>query len=102
MHFRLFVATGALALLLGGCAASEGTSSAEPAYDASITASLKLRLLTHLKTSGIHIHPHTANRVVTLRGKVVSRADKTEAVQLARSVEGVRDVQDELEIHQNF
>ena len=95
------VSLPAFALLLIGCAPSNA-SSPGPATDASITAAVKTRLLSDNFTPALHIHVATMDRVVTLTGKVKSRADKEEAVRVAHGVGGVRDVLDELDIHQNF
>ena len=96
MRLTLFAALPLLALITAGCG---GTATA---YDSSIDASVKVRLLTRLQTAGMYIHPETANRVVRLTGRAVSRNVKDEAVRIARSVEGVEGVADEIVIAQNF
>ena len=95
------LALPALALLLIGCARSDDPKPG-PATDASITAAVKAKLLIDSFTPALHIHVATTDRVVTLTGKVKSRQDKDEAVRIARNVGGVRSVDDELDIHQNF
>jgi len=89
------------ALLVSGCARSDDATPG-PATDASITAAVKTELLAKSFTPALHIHVVTKDRVVTLSGKVKSRDDKEEAVRVARAVGGVRDVLDQLDIHQNF
>ena len=93
MRSVLFATLSALSLLLAGCAG---------AGDGGINTSIKMRLLTQLRTSGLYIHPHTNRGVVTLTGGVVSKSDRDDAVRVARSIEGVREVRDELANRQNF
>ena len=101
MQFQHIACISAAALLSSACARSDDPTPG-PATDASITAAVKTQLLADSFTPALHIHVATTNRVVTLTGKVKSRDDKEEAVRVARAVGGVRSVQDELVIHQNF
>ena len=66
--------------------------------DASLTATVKSKLLADPDTSGLRIDVDTKDKVVTLTGKVKSQAEKGEAVQVARNTEGVRSVNDQLTI----
>ena len=66
--------------------------------DASLTATVKTKLLADPDTSGLRIDVDTKDKVVTLTGKVKSQAEKGEAVQIARNTEGVRSVNDQLTI----
>ena len=68
------------------------------ANDATITATVKSQLLADPDTSGLRIDVDTEDRTVTLTGKVKSDAEKTEAVEIARKVAGVRNVTDRLTI----
>jgi osmotically-inducible protein OsmY len=101
MQLVRLVSLPTLLLLLVGCARSDDPKPG-PATDASITAAVKAELLIDSFTPALHIHVATKDRVVTLTGKVKSRQDKNEAVRVAGNVGGVRSVQDELDIHQNF
>ena len=101
MRFQLIAGISTIALMGGACARSNDPAPG-PATDASITAAVKTNLLIDAPTPALHIHVATKDRVVTLTGKVKSRADKEEAVRVARAVGGVRSVDDELDIHQNF
>jgi len=101
MRLTLFAGIPTVALLLISCARSDDPTPG-PATDASITAAVKTELLADSFTPALHIHVATKDRVVTLSGKVKSRAEKDEAVRVARAVGGVSAVQDELDIHQNF
>ncbi|MCK7593238.1 BON domain-containing protein [Pseudomarimonas salicorniae] len=60
--------------------------------DATITASVKTKLLEDERTEGFDINVDTRNGVVTLRGGADSLADKSAAETLARSVDGVTGV----------
>jgi hyperosmotically inducible periplasmic protein len=71
---------------------------ASPASDATITATVKSQLLADPDTSGLRIDVDTEDRTVTLSGKVKSDAEKSEAVEIARKVAGVRDVTDRLTV----
>jgi hyperosmotically inducible protein len=66
--------------------------------DAGITAAIKAKLLADPDTSGLRIDVDTDKRVVTLSGTVRSEAEKTEAVQIARAMNGVTNVIDRLTI----
>lgn len=101
MQLVRFVSLPVFALLLVSCARADDPKPG-PATDASITAAVKAELLASSFTPALHIHVATKDRVVTLTGKVKSRQDKDEAVRVAHGVGGVRDVYDELDIHQNF
>jgi len=68
--------------------------------DASLTATVKSKLLADRDTSGLRIDVDTKDKVVTLSGKVKSQAEKSQAVQIARNTEGVRSVNDKLTIGQ--
>jgi hyperosmotically inducible periplasmic protein len=68
--------------------------------DASLTATVKSKLLADPDTSGLRIDVDTKDKVVTLTGKVKSQAEKGQAVQIARNTEGVKGVNDKLTIGQ--
>jgi osmotically-inducible protein OsmY len=60
--------------------------------DAAITGVVKSKLLGDTKVGGLDINVETRNGVVTLTGKVNSAAERTEAIRLARTTTGVKDV----------
>ena len=66
--------------------------------DASITATVKTKLLADPDTSGLRIDVDTKDQMVTLTGKVKSEAEKMEALEIARGVEGVKSVTDRLTV----
>ena len=93
MRFGVLTLSAAVALAAAGCGGGE---------DGRINAAVKMRLLSGLQTSALHIHPHTTSGVVTLTGGVMSASDRADALRIARGVSGVREVRDELANRQNF
>ena len=66
--------------------------------DATITARVKTVLLNDTQVSATKIDVTTAAGVVTISGSVRTPAEATRAVELARSVTGVRDVKSALQV----
>lgn len=66
--------------------------------DASITAQVKLTLLYHRSTSSLNTSVKTENGFVTLTGKAGSAAEKDLAAKLAKDVNGVKDVNNQMNI----
>lgn len=66
--------------------------------DAALTSAVKAKFLADSKVSGLKIDVDTNNGVVTLTGNVASKGEAQEAVKLARSTEGVRQVVDKLRV----
>ena len=64
----------------------------EAITDASITAAVKTKLLGDTKVGGLKIDVDTKDHVVTLTGPVHSAAERTEAVRLAKTTTGVKNV----------
>ena len=60
--------------------------------DAATTAAVKTKLLADTKVGGLAIDVDTKDNVVTLSGKVRSAAERTEAIRLARTTTGVKNV----------
>jgi osmotically-inducible protein OsmY len=101
------VAFAAVALLgAGACNRAEQPAerqqtAAEPGggqSDTVITTNVQARYYADQTIRGRNIDVSTTNGVVTLRGAVESDASRNQAIQIARQVEGVRDVRDELRI----
>jgi len=88
--------------LIGGAALTlalaMGPTPAIAASDAWITAKTKLALATDDQASASAVNVDTVDGVVTLHGKVETAAEKTAAVQTAQNVEGVRSVNDLLQV----
>ena len=66
--------------------------------DAGVTTAVKSRLAADNTVKAYRIDVDTKDRVVTLRGEVDSQAAKAQAVKVARSTNGVRDVIDGLTV----
>jgi len=66
--------------------------------DAWITTKAKISLLTTADVSGTAIHVDTTDGRVTLHGTVGSDQEKQKAAQVARGIEGVRDVRNLLQV----
>jgi len=66
--------------------------------DAVITTKIKQALATSERVSALDINVTTHNGLVTLRGQVDTPDQRAAAEELAHAVEGVRKVQNELEI----
>lgn len=66
--------------------------------DATITASVKSRLLWNRHTDGLKINVDTHRGVVTLRGTVATSATKALAERLTENTDGVRTVHNKLEV----
>jgi hyperosmotically inducible protein len=64
----------------------------EATADTAITGVVKSKLLGDTKVGGLDIDVDTKNGVVTLTGKVNSAAERTEAIRLARTTTGVKNV----------
>ena len=68
--------------------------------DAAVTSAVKAKLLADATVGGLKIDVDTNNGVVTLKGRVESRAEADQAVKLARGTEGVKQVVDNLRVGQ--
>lgn len=66
--------------------------------DSAITARVKTTLADDAHLQGSDIHVKTDDRVVTLRGKVVSEEQRRDAERMTENVRGVDSVDDELSI----
>jgi hyperosmotically inducible protein len=64
--------------------------------DAAVTAKVKAALLAESNVDGTKINVDTSNGRVTLKGEVPSKTMADRAVQVAKGVEGVKDVDNRL------
>jgi osmotically-inducible protein OsmY len=69
-----------------------------PARDANVTSSVKAKLAADDTVKAYNIDVDTKNGVVTLTGTVGTAAEETQALDIARTTEGVTEVQDQIEI----
>lgn len=103
MSYGAKLASLALAglLLVGGCQAMTGETAGQYVDDSTITTSVKAKL-TGDKTGNLtRINVETTNRVVSLNGIVDSPEQKSRAEQLAKQVDGVKSVKNNLQVQKN-
>jgi len=75
-----------------------GPIAREVLSDASITARIKAKLITDPEINPFHIDVDTVNGIVTLNGEVASGAPKQEAEKLARQTDGVKQVNNLIQV----
>jgi hyperosmotically inducible protein len=68
------------------------------ASDSWITAKTKIALFADSRAPGSSVHVETKSGMVSLRGKVESAAEKQAAEEIARGIEGIRGVKNELQV----
>jgi len=108
----LFFANGCRTAKNTGVAIKEGTTEAaqetgeqaekagKKVEDASITAAIKMKFANDETVSASKIDVDTSHGNVTLNGTVSSREEENQAVELARSVDGVKSVRSNLVVQQ--
>jgi hyperosmotically inducible protein len=118
MNMKLILGTAIVlpvAIALGGCGRDEpNTTVTAPAMevppavekrveqagavmdDASITAKVKTALVAEPNLSGLAIDVDTSQNVVTLNGTVATDAAREQAERVAKGVEGVKEVKNNL------
>jgi osmotically-inducible protein OsmY len=90
----LFAGLVACQLALAGCGKTVG----ETIDDATITTRVKTSLLNDPEVGGMRIDVDTFKGVVTLSGRVKTKAEEARAISLARKIGGVKDVKSTLQI----
>ena len=88
-------------VLLGffaGCQATTGRTAGENIDDTTLTTSVKTALARDKASSLTRIDVDSVKGVVSLNGVVPTAADKTRAVEIARGVNGVQKVNDNLQV----
>jgi osmotically-inducible protein OsmY len=90
--FRSMVALVMLMAVTAGCTAMTGKSAGENANDAQITAAVKTKLAGEKPATLTKVDVDTNKGTVYLTGNVANATIKARATELARSVEGVREV----------
>src|SRR3990172_5834377 len=116
VFFRLLLILALAGLISAGCATTKNTGVAikegateagqqvadkagdvgEKIEDASITSAIKMKFANDELVSASNINVDTTNGHVTLNGTVASQAEATRAVQIGRSVDGVKSVHSNL------
>ncbi len=95
----LAAAAAALVLATAGCAVMRDQQSVG-AYvdDATITTQIKARMFENKQVAGSSISVETLNGTVMLSGFAKSAAEKSVAEEIARDVNGVRSVRNEIAV----
>jgi hyperosmotically inducible protein len=75
-----------------------GPAAAATAPDAWVTTKVKMALMTNENVSARDVNVDTVDGRVTLHGAVSTAAEKTQAEQVARKIEGVREVRNLLQV----
>jgi osmotically-inducible protein OsmY len=88
---------GAIALLFSLCLGSLPAAAGQP-NDAWVTTQVKMKLLTSDQINAFDVNVDTTDGFVTLHGRVETEASKANAAQLAKNVDGVRDVRNLLAV----
>ena len=91
---RVWLGAGALAFQLSLGAPALGADYSDPW----LTTKVKAQLLTAEGVDGLDINVDTTDARVTLHGTAATAAEKAEAERLAKSVEGVKDVRNLIEV----
>lgn len=80
--------------LVTGCGKTVG----ETIDDTTITTRVKTAMLNDPNVGGLRIDVDTFKGAVTLSGSVKSQAERDQAIALARSISGVTEVKDNLQV----
>jgi osmotically-inducible protein OsmY len=88
----------AVLLIVTGCTAMTGQTAGENVDDATISATVKSKLVADKAANLTRIDVDTTNKVVSLNGVVETPQQKARAQQIASQVSGVRDVKNNLQI----
>lgn len=88
-----------LSLSMAGCAVMQGKSTpSQYTTDAGITTQIKAKFVQSDVLSAPTVHVETQNGVVQISGFVTNKAQIAEATHIAQSVDGVRNVVNDLMI----
>ena len=97
-----WLAAIAVAFTLIGAVGCSSTSTRESTGqyvdDSSITTKVKTKFVEDKTVSAMRIHVETFQGVVQLSGFANSDAERNRAIELARSVPGVKDVKDDIQV----
>ncbi len=95
---------GCVAAAIGGAAAGgyyvgkDKRTTSQIAVDGGITAAVKAKLIADTEVKALDINVDTYENVVILRGEVTTAAQRAQAERVARSVERVKSVRNELRV----
>lgn len=96
--FKLLAVVVAVVSILSGCRAATGKSTGQSIDDASITASVKSKLVADKVSHLTRVDVDTNNGTVYLNGTVETPEQKTRAERLAWEAKGVRSVVNNLQV----
>lgn len=96
LFLSLGLALGSLSLVVPTAAVADERTVGEAIDDASITASIKTKLIEDQLTEGFDINVTTKNGVVSLKGGADSQAAKDAATRIAQSTKGVTRVDNQI------
>ena len=91
-------ALGIVLLSLVGCQSTTGKTAGQTIDDATITASVQSKLSSDRISNFSRVDVDTERGVVTLNGVVKSAEQKMRVAELARAVNGVRTINNNLQI----
>lgn len=91
--------TRGLTLLLCACALLAPGCETQQVDDAALTAKVKARIIADGRVGATRVNVDSAGGVVTLRGEVPTEQEKQAADQVAKAVEGVRGVKNEITVN---
>lgn len=100
-NFRKIVAAALMATMIGasGCNVFRGESTpGEYVDDVAITTNVKAKLLDSGKVDGLDVNVDSTNGNVKLSGWASSASEAKTAVDLAKTVKGVKSVDNQLKI----
>ena len=97
-NFKSIAVVFVLLGILAGCQAMTGRTAGENVDDATITTTVKARLAQDKLGSLTRVDVDTTNGVVALNGTVETAEQRARAEQLARRVDGVKRVQNNLQV----
>ena len=87
-----------VALVLALSTTACGKTVGEAIDDTTITTRVKTAMLNDPTVGGLRVDVDTFKGVVTLSGRVKSQGERDQAVALARSVNGVTEVKDAMQV----
>jgi osmotically-inducible protein OsmY len=90
-----------LAVTVSGCQSLTGKTAGTTVDDASVTASVKTKLVADRATNLTRVDVDTNNGTVYLNGTVDSAEQKAKAEQLAWQAKGVKSVVNNLQVRRN-
>ena len=100
-NLKKFAAVGVLAMAIAGagCNVFRGESTpGEYVDDVAITSKVKTELLDSHRVDGLDVNVDSTNGKVTLRGWASNPEESRKAAEIARSVKGVKSVDNQLKI----